>query len=165
MNKIIIIAGIIIIIIAIVIIAVFVMGGDDGDDNQQLSGQIQVPINFKGAENVGSIGIELQYDSTIIEAIDVENGEFSSDAMVEFNISNPGLVIIGIVDSAGITGNGAIAVVSFDVLENKGTSTLAFTNLQTHDATTLIDIINTGIDGSFNSESNTFSAPVIHFTD
>ena len=162
-----IIAGLVIIVIVAIVVGVVlgVGGGGDDDDTTVGSGenQVTVPINLEGASNVGSISIELAYDSTVLEATDIEAGALASNAMMEYNISTPGQVIIGIIDSSGINGEGVVAEIGFNVIDSDGTSSLTLDTAETHDATSLIDIINEPSDGSFVAEGNTVSAPVVRF--
>lgn len=162
MNKWLIIGPVIVVILVVVL--VIALGGG-GDDNGEAAGEVNVPISFKGASNVGSISIELTYDSTVLEATEVTSGDLASNAMMEYNIENPGRVIIGIIDSSGINGDGTAAAISFDVVDEEGTSALALAEVLTHDATTLIDIINETSDGSFAAEGNAVTAPVVRLAD
>ncbi len=161
MKKWLVVGLVIVIILIVVLVIVLARGGGGGDGD----GDVVVPINLQGASNVGSISIELTYDSTVLEAIDVKSGELASNAMMEYNIDNPGLVIIGIVDSSGINGDGALAEIGFDVIDSERTSSLTLSSVETHDATSLIDIINEPSDGSFVAEVNTVIAPVVRFVD
>lgn len=154
------IAGLVIIVILIVVLIVVLAGGGGGGDGD---GDVVVPINVQGASNVGSISIEMAYDSTVLEATGVESGELASNAMMEFNIDNPGLVVIGIVDSSGINGDGAVAEVGFNVIDSEGTSSLSLDIVKTHDAESLIDIINETSGGSFIAEDGLAEAPLITF--
>ncbi len=141
------------------------IAGCNGGDDDETAGEVEVPIDFEGASNVGSIGIELTYDSTVLEVTDVKSGELAGNAMMEYNIDSPGLVIIGIVDSSGINGDGAVATVSFNQVGDGRTSPLNLENVETHDATTLVDIINETSDGSFATDGNTVTVPVVRFAD
>ncbi len=156
-----IIAGLVIIVIVAVVVGVIIGVGGGSDDDGANGGQVKVPINLEGANNIGSISIELVYDSDVLEATEVVAGELAANAMIESNIQNPGRVIIGIIDSSGINGDGAIATVSFNQVGDGGTSPLTLENVETHDATTLVDIINETSDGSFAAEGNAVTAPVI----
>ncbi len=160
MKKLI-IAGVVIVAILVVIL-VIVLGGS-GDDNEEAAGELNVAVNLEGAKNVGSISLGLTYDSTVLKAADVKLGDMAGNAMLEYNLTNPGQVVIGIIDSSGIEGDGSVAVISFNVVGEKGTSTLGLTEVLTHDATTLVDIINTKTDGQVDVASESVTPPVIRF--
>ena len=82
---------------------------------------------------------------------------------MEYNIKNPGRVIIGMVDSSGINGDGAVAMVGFSIVDAEGTTLLTLESVETHDATTLVDIINEASDGSFQANGQSVTAPLISF--
>ena len=155
-----IIAGLVIIIILIVVLVIVLAGGGGGGDGD---GDVVVPISVQGASKVGSISIELTYDSTVLEVTDVKSGELASNAMMEYNIDNPGVVIIGIVDSSGINGDGAVAEIEFNVVDSEGTSPLTLGTVETHDAESLIDIINETSNGSYDGEGDNITLPLIRF--
>lgn len=110
---------------------------------------VDVAINLQNASNVGSLQVELSYDARVLKATEVEAEELGEDAMIEFNIDTPGSIIIGIVDSSGISGNGPVASVSFDVLDNEAESPLNISNTQAHDVNTLVDLPVNAEEGSF----------------
>ncbi len=93
----------------------------------------------------------------------IKAADLAENAMMEYNIENPGRVIIGIIDSSGINGDGTVATVSFNVVDSEGTSTLTLEKVETHDATTLVDIINETSDGGFVAKEQSVTAPLISF--
>ncbi len=160
-----IIAGLVIIVIVAVVVGVIIGMGGGSDDDGADGGQVKVPINLESANNIGSISIELVYDSDVLEATEVVAGELAANAMIESNIQTPGRVIIGIMDSSGMNGDGAVAAISYDVVDEEENSTLALAEVLTHDATTLVDIINETSDGSFAAEGNAVTEPVVRFAE
>lgn len=123
--------------------------------------EISVPLNIDNASNVGSLQIEISYDASVLQATEVEADKLGKDAMIESNLDNPGLVIIGIVDSSGINGSGSIVSISFDVLEKDAASSLTIKNAAAHDVDTLVDLPTSLTQGSF--EAGDVSAPSIIF--
>ena len=156
------IAGIVIIVIVAIVVVLFLVLGGGGDNGEST---VEVPINMEGASNVGSISIELAYDSAMLEPTDVEAGEMAANAMFEFNIGIPGRILIGIIDSSGINGDGAIVTVVFKLVDNTGSSSLILENVETHDATTLIDILNQTSDGSVAKKGTSITGPAVIFVD
>jgi len=124
---------------------------------------VAVPINLTDAVNVGSLHIELIYDSAVLEATGVKAGKLGRNAMIESNLETPGRVIIGIIDAAGINGDGPVVTVSFKAKGKEGTSPLTLENLEAHDAETLYDIITEASPGEFVAKDNSFTAPSIVF--
>jgi hypothetical protein len=160
------VAGLVIIVVVAIVVGVVLALGGGGDGTSVESGrQVEVPIRLEGASNVGSISIELVYDPAMLEPTDVEAGEMAANAMIESNIGIPGRVIIGIIDSSGISGDGAIATVLFNPVGDGGMSSLSLENVETHDATTLIDIVNQTSDGSVAEGGTSIMAPAVSFVE
>jgi hypothetical protein len=91
-------------VIVVLIVLLMTIGGG--------SSVIKVPVTIEKAKNLGSLHIEFIYDSNIFTAVSVEKGPIVSDALFNYSINTPGDVIIGLVSSQGIEGDGAIAVVT-----------------------------------------------------
>lgn len=159
------IIGLVLVIVLIVVLVIVLGGGSSDEDSGGTVGEVSVPVNLQGASNVGSISIELTYDSTVLEATEVKAGELTKSAMLEYNINNPGKIIIGIIDSSGINGDGTVAEIRFNTVDSGGASPLTLNTVETHDATSLIDIINETSDGSFTAEGNAVTAPLVAFAD
>lgn len=159
------IAGLVIIVILIVVLIVVLAGGGGDDDGSQDMGSVKIPIKLEAADNVGSIGIELTYDSSVLEMIDITAGELAANAMMEYNINSAGLVVVGIIDSSGINGDGIVAEMVFNVIRAGLSCDLILDTVETHDATSLVDILNETSDGSFDSEGSIVIAPIIKFAD
>ena len=83
---------------------------------------VEVPIILEGATDVGSMDIILNYDADILSAVDVEAGALGKNALIESNTANDGAVIIALADSSGINGDGAVAIVAFEVIGDVGTT-------------------------------------------
>lgn len=120
-----------------------------------------IPVELMGAKNLGSLQVELAYDPAVLEATEVKAGELAKNAMVEYNLAAPGLLVVGVIDAAGIGGNGSVVTVSFKVLDKAGTSPITLERIEANDATTLIDIPVRASAGSFVARDQLVTAPVI----
>ena len=99
---------------------------------------VNIQISVSDAEDLGAMNIVVAYDQQIlrptkIEKGDIVNGLFSSD------VSQAGLVSIGLTDPNGINGDGVIATMSFEVLK-KGSTPLKILHLKAYNAKTHVDI-------------------------
>jgi len=145
------------ILLSILLITLAGCGGGSSDP-----GQIEVPINLKGADNLGSLGFDLSYDSSVLEVKEITTDELAANAMMEYNITSAGKIVIGIIDSSGINGDGPVVKISFDVLDGNRESSLEIGKIEAYDAITLIDI-STGVSaGSY--ENGQIVSPVITFS-
>ena len=128
-----------------------------------ISESVAVPINVKGAKDLGTLHIELVYDAAVLEAEGFELAELSQNALVEVNLDTPGRVVIGIIDTGGIKGDGPVVVISFKRIRQQGTSTLVLENVTAHSATTLIDVPTTVTSGTFSVSGGAISLLEIVF--
>jgi hypothetical protein len=144
-------------------------GGDDipipGEQQEVItsSGDIIVPVEFQNAENIGSVNLVLTYDSSALDITQVSLGESAKEAMLEYNAKEPGKVVIGIIDTSGISGNGAIVLIGFNAIQSADSSPLTLESVVTHDATELTEIVNETSDGMFDGEDNSVEAPTVKF--
>lgn len=110
---------------------------------------VQVSIKVAGAANVGGLHVELSYDASILQAVEVKPGTLAEGAMLESNLSSPGQVVIGLIDSGGMSGDGVLAEVVFQVTGQEGDSSpLDLVNLTAYDATSLDVLAVDGVDGT-----------------
>jgi hypothetical protein len=126
-------------------------------------GSAEIPINLSGANDVGSLHIELVYDPAVIEVTDVKAGKLAQNAFLDSNIQTPGRVIIGIVNSNGIAGSGTVASIAFKSKAKTGTSTLTLENVVANSAEKLQDIRTKVSAGQYNAQSKKVDAPSISF--
>lgn len=110
---------------------------------------VEIPVNLEGAADVGSMGFSLMYDPEVLQAVGVEAGELGTNAYIESNTANEGEVMVAMADSAGISGDGTVAVVSFRVLGEVGSSSsLILADVSVHN-TDLVEVISSAVSGTF----------------
>ncbi len=123
--------------------------------------EVKVPINLENASNVGSLQMEISYNATVLQVVQIEAGDLGKNALIEFNLDTPSYIIIGIVDSSGISGSGSVVGISFDVLAKDASSSVTIKNAVAHDVDTLVDLPTSLTQGSF--AAGDVSAPSIIF--
>jgi hypothetical protein len=99
-----------------------------------------IPINLQNAKNVGSISLTVSYDPQVINIIEIKPGEIAGNAILEFNIDQPGKAVIGIIDSNGITGTGSVALLGFNIIDGNGIISINLDSIELYDAANLVDI-------------------------
>ncbi len=98
-----------------------------------VGGDIEVPIKVTGAVDIGALGIELSYDPAVIEAIEVSAGPLAAGGMLQSNLETPGRVMIGLISTAGISGDDIVATVTLrPVSGGGGSSPLLLTNIEAY---------------------------------
>jgi hypothetical protein len=145
------------ILVALLLATTLFVAGCGCQDDKEVS----IPISIDDANNIGSLQIELSYDAVVLHATKVEAEELGKNALIEFNLDNPGLIIIGIVDSSGIRGSGSLVSVSFDVVQKDAQSPIAIEGAKAHDVDTLVDLPMNLTEGGF--AAGKVSAPSISF--
>jgi hypothetical protein len=114
---------------------------------------VDVSIVISNADDVGSLDLVFTYDPTILQVESVSKGEINN-GMISSNIDTSGFVSIAIADQKGIDEDGELAVVSFTVLENTGSSPLRIEELIVYD-TDSIEINAIAKDGIFTVTEST----------
>jgi len=152
------IAAVLIIAIAAIVVGFFMRGPG------ALPDEVEVPINGRGASNVGALEFWLVYEPAVLEVTKVEPGRLASNALFESSTKIPGSVWAALVDANGISGDGPLVVISFRVLgDGDTTSSLTLENIQAYHADTLVDIITEASAGSLVMNDRSFTAPVLGF--
>ena len=125
---------------------------------------VQVPINLKGAYQVGSLEFVLNYEPSLLEVTGVAKGDLAGDAIIESLVSAPGKVWIAIIAADGVTGDGSVAVVSFRLLKgNTANSTLLLENVSSYNASTLLDLLSSSSPGLLVMNDGSYTPPVVTF--
>lgn len=110
---------------------------------------VKIPVNLKGASKVGSMDIALKYDSKVLNAVSVEAGDLGKNAFIESNTAGAGKVAVALADSKGISGDGAVVQVSFNVVGEVGSTSVLTLEATANDVDTLVDIVTTTQSGTF----------------
>jgi len=148
-------------IISILIFCLCSCTSKSNDGSHIEDGVLRVPIEVKQAENIGSLMIQLSYDPATMSALEVKSSQLTTNSMIEYNTKVPGLVLVGIVDTEGINGDGAIAEISFDIVQNAETTLILIDQLEAYDVETLIDVQFVTNHGLYSFEDDTLVIPMI----
>ncbi|MFA5268449.1 MAG: cohesin domain-containing protein [Methanoregula sp.] len=79
-----------------------------------------IPVTVSGASGLGGVDLTVTYDPKVLKFVSAEAGALSTNGMIESNEAMPGTVLIGAVDSAGMTGAGTIVDMTFTVIGATG---------------------------------------------
>jgi hypothetical protein len=152
-------AALLVIVVVAACLGVF-LGRGGGD------GQVKVAINAQGAHDIGALHVEFGYDPAVLKATHVEEGTLVGNAMMEYNVYDDGWVVVSMIDSHGMNGDGSLVVVTFEVVgeDDEMSSPLTLANVKAWDATDVFEIHLESTSGSFAVEDRSFTAPVIVFS-
>ena len=92
------------------------------DQSVSTGSQALIPINITNAEELGEMNIEVTFDPSVIQFSSVDVGDISKNGIIEATETRPGTILINLVDDAGISQNGDLLKLKFDVIGNDGTS-------------------------------------------
>ncbi|MCH8279862.1 MAG: hypothetical protein IIC96_04210 [Chloroflexi bacterium] len=126
--------------------------------------RIEVPVYLTGATNVGSLEFVLVYEPSVLEVVSVEKGTLARTALIDSGSRTAGRLWTAVIDTNGISGNGPVAVVSFNVVGN-GVERISLTleSVYAYNATSLLDIVTEASAGSFTLESKAVISPGLSF--
>jgi hypothetical protein len=79
-----------------------------------------IPVKVSGALNLGAMDLVITYDPSVLKFSSADLGELSTNGMIDQNSGTPGTVKIAIVDTKGVSGDGALVKMTFDVVGKNG---------------------------------------------
>jgi hypothetical protein len=82
-----------------------------------------IPVKVSGASNLAAMDLVITYDPSVLQFFSADLGAISSNGMIETNIATPGTLKIGLVDTKGISGDGTLINMQFNVIGTSGTTT------------------------------------------
>ena len=95
---------------------------------------VLVPIRLEQAEQVGSLGFNLNYNPAVARAVRVYRGARMSPATFSFNAATPGLIRIGAAAHDAVSGDGSAAVIEFRIVGERGSySDITLTDMEVSD--------------------------------
>jgi hypothetical protein len=84
--------------------------------------QAVIPVTVSGASALGGADLTVTYDPAVLKFVSAKAGALSKNGMIESDESAPGTIMIGVLDSQGMTGDGNIADLTFTVTGASGTT-------------------------------------------
>ena len=126
--------------------------------------RVEVPIFLQGASDVGSLEFVLVFEPGTLKFLAAKPGTLASDALIETNLRSDGRVWVGIVEPTGVTGDGSIAVLSFETLESgESESPLVLENISSFKASTYLDSLHQPTPGHFGLDQGSLTPPSLVF--
>jgi hypothetical protein len=109
---------------------------------------VDIYIDVKDTETVGSMDITIEFDPMILNLEEVLKGDLTDDGIVEHNVKDGVMkIIVNVLE--GFSGSGTVASLRFMVTGTPGSSCeLTLTNVEANHAETFVDIILSTEDGS-----------------
>ena len=86
-------------------------------------GTVLLPIRLEKAQEVSSLGFNLNYDPSVVEVVKVMQGSRVSPALFSYNAEVPGVIRFGTAASESASGDGSAAWIEFKIIGPRGSST------------------------------------------
>jgi hypothetical protein len=126
--------------------------------------RIEVPVLLSRAQNVGSLEFVLVYEPQMLNLVEVKKGDLAGESLIDSGSRTPGRVWTALINTEGITGDGAVAVFTFEVLDSEATEgPLELKNVYAHDATSLLDLLAETSQGEFAVDGLEIAYPGLNF--
>jgi len=102
--------------------------------------KVTIPVKVTRADNLGRIAFTVTYDSSLLKFLHGTPGGISPEGQVSFTGQDPGSVAVTMTDTQGISGNGTLVNLVFDVIGDGGTSSTLNVNVISAASADLADI-------------------------
>jgi len=84
---------------------------------------VRIPVSLCGASGLGDLNFSITYDPSILRATGFTRGAFLGNALFDANLVPEGTIRLGMADNEGLTGDGCLTYLDFDVIGEPGSKT------------------------------------------
>ena len=81
-----------------------------------------LPVSLQNAEELYEANLEISYDPSVLKFTRIELGGISQNGIIEATETTPGIIIITLADTSGISQDGELMKLSFSVTGAEGTT-------------------------------------------
>ena len=85
---------------------------------------VRIPVSFCGADRLGDLNLTINYGTDVLRATGFQRGAMLGDALFDVNLEPPGTIRLGLADNQGLSGDGYLVYLEFDVIGAAGSSTV-----------------------------------------
>jgi len=154
-------------VISIILVTVVLISGHlnpRSADDYLGEGEFLVPVLVDSAEYVRNLEFTLEYDSEVLTAVSIIQGDVGRLAVMQYDVYRPGALDVLLRDVTGIAGSGSIVIIRFKTNEAAPDPTpLQFASLSAVDSRTMQDMPVQGENGWINTGTLDVQAPVVRF--
>lgn len=83
----------------------------------------RIPVSICGADRLGDLNLTINYSADVLRATDFQHGTMLGDALFDANLEPQGTIRLGTADSQGLSGDGYLVYLEFEVIGAPGSST------------------------------------------
>ncbi|MCK9592589.1 MAG: cohesin domain-containing protein [Methanoregula sp.] len=93
------------------------------NDQSAVAGtSVTIPVMITNAEDLAELSFEISYDPSVLKFSSADSGDISKNGIIESSETGPGKVLIDFVEDEGISQDGEIITLVFDVQGAGGSS-------------------------------------------
>jgi len=81
-----------------------------------------IPVKVSGASNLAAMDLVITYNPAVLQFSGADLGEISTNGMIEANSATPGTVKIGFVDTRGVSTDGTLIKLNYNVVGSSGST-------------------------------------------
>ncbi len=95
-----------------------------GSRSKPQGSTVRIPVSLCGADRLGDLNVTITYDPSVLRATGFLRGAFLGNALFDANLVPQGTIRLGMADNEGLTGNGYLTYLEFDVVGAPGSKTV-----------------------------------------
>ena len=137
--------------------------GSGSVNTNQTGYSYDIPILYSGNISAGSIQFEFVCADADIDIVSVSTGQIAGNAMLKYNTYERGRAIIGILDAAGIRGDGELIKINVSAHDNSHPVRLSLENVMIYDANKMEPVLFETNVGSLDPVTGTVVAPSLKY--
>ncbi len=84
---------------------------------------VRIPVSLCGADRLGDLNLTINYGTDVLRSTGFQRGAMIGNALFDVNLSPPGTIRLGLADNQGLSGDGFLVYLAFDVIGAEGSRT------------------------------------------
>jgi hypothetical protein len=84
----------------------------------------RIPVSLCGADQLGDLNLTISYDTDVLQATGFQRGAMVTDALFDANLEPPGTIRLGLAHNRGLSADGFLVYLEFDVVGTAGSRTV-----------------------------------------
>ncbi len=84
---------------------------------------VRIPVSLCGADDLGDLNLTIYFDPRVLQAISWTQGSYFDISLFDVNLEPHGTIRAGFADDRGVSGDGYLMYVDFDVVGDEGDRT------------------------------------------
>jgi hypothetical protein len=137
--------------------------GTDNVNTVQPGHTYNIPVSYSSNTSAGSIQFELVCSDSEIEILSISEGFIAENAILKYNIYEPGRVLIGLVHSQGMKGDGELAKIEVSARGAPRVVRISIENVVAYDLDRMQPMLYETAEGKIDFSNNTIVSPSLKY--